>query len=93
VLQLNQFGIHDSLFDLGADSLQVFQIVARANDAGLKVTPKQILSGRTIAAICDELDRAALATPQADGPQLVAVARDRFRRQRSELGARDGSNA
>ncbi len=53
VLKVEGIAVHDSLFDLGADSLQVFQIVARAMDAGLKVTPKQVLSERTIAAICE----------------------------------------
>ena len=85
VLKLSNLGIHDSLFDLGADSLQIFQIVARANDAGLDLTPKQVLAGRTIAAICDELDRATHAMAQVETPQLAAVSRDRYRMPRSQL--------
>jgi hypothetical protein len=85
VLKLKAFSVHDSLFDLGADSLQVFQIVARANDAGLRLTPKQILSGRTIAAICDELDKTPGTAAQVEGPHLTAVSRDRYRMPRSRL--------
>ena len=87
VLKVRDFGIHDSLFDLGADSIQVFQITARANDAGLNVTPKQVLSERTIAAICKGLERVGRATARAEGPQLVAVSRDRYRMQRLTAGA------
>jgi hypothetical protein len=92
VLKLKKVGIHDSLFDLGADSLQVFQIVTRAKDAGLDLTPKQILAGRSIAAICEDIDGAGRVTPQAGGPQLVAVARDRYRMQRARLDAPETTN-
>ena len=85
VLRLRELSIHDNLFDLGADSLQVFQIVARANNAGLELTPTQILSGRTVAAICDELDRTGGKAPRTKGPQLAAVSRDRYRMQRSDV--------
>jgi hypothetical protein len=83
VLGMEVVGILDSLFELGADSVQVFQIVARANDAGLALTPTQVLSGRTVAIICEELDKAA--APAASGPPLTAVARDRFRMERAQL--------
>ena len=54
---LNQKAIHldDNLFDLGADSLRLFQIVVRAKDAGLILSVKQILAGQTIAAIAREM--------------------------------------
>jgi hypothetical protein len=89
VLGVKGVGIHDSVFDLGADSIQVFQIVARANEAGLGLTPQHVLAGRTIAAICDQMDAASLAQSQ-EVPQLVAVSRDRYRKQRSRLGATEG---
>jgi amino acid adenylation domain-containing protein len=85
VLKIKDFGIHDSLFDLGADSLQVFQIVARAKDAGLNVTPTQILAGRTIAAICELANGGRPPSDAAtlpEEPPLVAVPRDRYRMQR-----------
>ena len=36
VLRLERVGINDNLFELGADSLHVFQIAARANKAGIR---------------------------------------------------------
>src|SRR5262249_37860154 len=92
VLKVKDFGIHDSLFDLGADSLQVFQIVARANDVGLSLAPTQILAGRTIAAICEQLDRAAPTPSPTEDPPLVAVSRDQYRMQRSRLNAAEAAN-
>jgi aryl carrier-like protein len=91
VLKTNDFGVHDNLFDLGADSLQVFQIVARANDAGVKVTPTQILAGRTIAAICEELDKTPEPAPRTDAPRLAAVSRERFRMQRTQVELAEGT--
>jgi amino acid adenylation domain-containing protein len=96
VLRVDSFGVHHSLFDLGADSIQVFQIVARANDAGLGITPKHILAGRTVAGICEQLDRVTRPMPQAQEPVLAAVSRDRYRMRRSELSGleiRNGSGS
>ncbi|MEW6737505.1 MAG: condensation domain-containing protein, partial [Acidobacteriota bacterium] len=49
VLGINQVGIHDNYFELGGDSILSIQIIARANQAGLKFLPKQIFQYRTIA--------------------------------------------
>jgi hypothetical protein len=92
VLKVKEFGVHDSVFDLGADSLQVFQIVARANDAKLSLTPTQVLAGRTIAGICIEMDQSGQAPSRDDSVPLVAVSRDRYRAHRSLLGANKVSN-
>jgi amino acid adenylation domain-containing protein len=55
VLRLDRVGITDNLFELGADSLHVFQITSRAVKAGLHVTPKLVLQQRTISGIMEEL--------------------------------------
>jgi acyl carrier protein len=88
VLKVKQVGVEDSLFDLGMDSLQVFQIVARANDVGLRLTPKQVLVGQTVAAICREIETAG---PVGEAPKVVAVSRDRYRVQRPRHGT-EGAN-
>ncbi|PSF37372.1 non-ribosomal peptide synthetase [Aphanothece hegewaldii CCALA 016] len=44
-----EVGIHDNFFELGGDSILAIQIVARANQAGLQITPKQIFQYQTIA--------------------------------------------
>ena len=49
VLGVKQVGIHDGFFELGGDSILSIQIVARANQAGLKLAPKLIFRHQTIA--------------------------------------------
>jgi amino acid adenylation domain-containing protein/non-ribosomal peptide synthase protein (TIGR01720 family) len=49
VLRVKQVGIHDNFFELGGDSILAIQIVARANQAGLQLTLKQIFQYQSIA--------------------------------------------
>ncbi|MFN6486986.1 MULTISPECIES: non-ribosomal peptide synthetase/type I polyketide synthase [unclassified Nostoc] len=49
VLEVEQVGIHDNFFELGGDSILSIQIVARANQLGLHLTPKQVFQQQTIA--------------------------------------------
>ncbi|HWF88403.1 MAG TPA: amino acid adenylation domain-containing protein, partial [Pyrinomonadaceae bacterium] len=49
VLGVERVGVHDNFFDLGGDSILSIQIVARANKAGLKLTPRQLFQHQTIA--------------------------------------------
>jgi len=49
VLRLEKVGIHDNFFELGGDSILSIQVVARANQAGLRLTPKQLFGHQTIA--------------------------------------------
>jgi hypothetical protein len=51
MLGIDQVGIHDNFFELGGDSVISIQITARANQAGLKFTPKQAFEHQTIAAL------------------------------------------
>ncbi|MCI0574159.1 MAG: amino acid adenylation domain-containing protein, partial [Myxococcaceae bacterium] len=55
VLRLERVGIHDNFFELGGDSILCIQVIARAREAGLHLTLKQIFKEPTIA----ELARAA----------------------------------
>ncbi|MEM1256713.1 MAG: condensation domain-containing protein, partial [Cyanobacteria bacterium P01_H01_bin.21] len=48
-LGVEKIGIHDNFFELGGDSILSIQIVARANQAGLKLTPKQVFENQTVA--------------------------------------------
>ena len=61
VLRLERVGIHDNFFALGGDSILSIQIIARAAQAGVRVTPKQMFVHQTIA------DLAAVATDAAPG--------------------------
>ena len=49
VLGSDRIGIHDNFFELGGDSILSIQIVAKANQAGLQLTPKQLFERQTIA--------------------------------------------
>ncbi|AFZ17608.1 non-ribosomal peptide synthetase [Allocoleopsis franciscana] len=49
VLGVEQVGIYDNFFELGGDSILTIQIVARANQAGLQLTPKQLFEYQNIA--------------------------------------------
>ncbi|RUS95283.1 hypothetical protein DSM106972_090590 [Dulcicalothrix desertica PCC 7102] len=49
VLGLKQVSIYDNFFELGGDSIQSIQITARANQAGLQISPRQLFQHQTIA--------------------------------------------
>jgi amino acid adenylation domain-containing protein/non-ribosomal peptide synthase protein (TIGR01720 family)/FkbM family methyltransferase len=59
VLGVERVGIHDNFFELGGDSILSIQIVARANQAGLKLSPKQLFRHQTIAELSAAADEAA----------------------------------
>ncbi|MEM6614760.1 MAG: condensation domain-containing protein, partial [Cyanobacteria bacterium P01_C01_bin.72] len=48
VLNLEKIGIEDNFFELGGDSILSIQIIARARQAGLTLTPKQLFQYQTI---------------------------------------------
>ncbi|MBV9788698.1 MAG: amino acid adenylation domain-containing protein, partial [Chloroflexi bacterium] len=58
VLRVERVGIHDNFFALGGDSILSIQIIARANQAGLRLTPKQIFQHQTIAELATVADTA-----------------------------------
>jgi hypothetical protein len=49
VLGIDSAGIHDNFFELGGDSILGIQVIAKANQAGLSLTPKQLFEHQTIA--------------------------------------------
>ncbi|MGB3207726.1 MAG: condensation domain-containing protein, partial [Crinalium sp.] len=49
VLGIKQVGIHDNFFELGGDSILSIQIIYKANQAGLQLTPKLLFQHQTIA--------------------------------------------
>ena len=51
VLRLDRVGVHDNFFELGGDSIQSIRIVARATQAGLRLTVRQMFEHQTIAAL------------------------------------------
>lgn len=63
LLGVEKIGIHDSFFELGGDSILSIQVIARANQAGLRLTPRQIFQEPTIA---------GLAAIAGSGPMIEA---------------------
>ncbi len=50
VLRLERVGVFDNFFALGGDSIRTLQVIARANQRGVKLTPKELFEHQTIAA-------------------------------------------
>ncbi len=80
-LRLEQVSVHDNIFELGADSIINLQIVSRAREKGIRLTPKELFEYQTIAALAanvsaksdhDEIRKAAaqeeIGQTQAAGP-------------------------
>ena len=86
VLRLDKVGINDDVFELGGDSLLIFQIVTRASQSGLGIKPRQIFEHRTIAGVVK-----ALSDEGSNGkiwvPAIVPASRDAFRKKRTSLTA------
>ncbi|WP_322063323.1 non-ribosomal peptide synthetase, partial [Paraburkholderia sp. J63] len=79
VLGVARVGRHDNFFELGGDSILSIKVVARAEAAGLPLSPRQLFERQTVASLAQVLraptplaDRA----PGAPQPPLVATARD-----------------
>ena len=49
VLNIESVSIHDNFFELGGDSILSIQVISRAQQCGLQLTPKQLFQCQTIA--------------------------------------------
>ncbi len=57
MLHVDRVGIHDDLFELGADSMLVFQICARVQTLGVPLRPQEFFQSKTIAGLAEGLVR------------------------------------
>ena len=85
VLGQTRISVADDLLALGADSIHIFQIVARANQAGLSLSAKTLLQQRSIAKAAATLAGVSPAAEPSELPQLVRVARSSRRVAASAL--------
>ena len=53
VLGLERVGVHDNFFELGGDSILTLQLVARAREAGLHLTTRQLFQNQTVAVLAE----------------------------------------
>ncbi|WP_266114256.1 amino acid adenylation domain-containing protein [Aldersonia sp. NBC_00410] len=68
VLGIDRVGVEDDFFALGGDSIMSIQVVARARERGVVVSPRQLFEARTVAAL------AAVAGSGEMGPVLEELA-------------------
>jgi amino acid adenylation domain-containing protein/non-ribosomal peptide synthase protein (TIGR01720 family) len=66
VLRLERVGVQDNFFELGGDSILSIALIARAREAGLKITPKQIFQYQTIAELSLEVEVSRESAPEQD---------------------------
>ncbi|NKZ06031.1 non-ribosomal peptide synthetase [Actinomadura latina] len=64
VLGLERVGVDDGFFDLGGDSIIAIQLVSRARQSGLVITPRDVFQHQTV----EEL--AATARPVGEGEEI-----------------------
>jgi aryl carrier-like protein len=64
-LGLAEIGIHDNFFDLGGDSILIIRVAAKANQAGVRLVPRQFFERQTIAALAE----VAGALPEIEAEQ------------------------
>lgn len=69
VLRLKSVGVHDNFFELGGDSILALQMVSRAAQAGILLSPQQIFQHQTIS----ELAAVAGTTAHASAGIDLAV--------------------
>ncbi|MEM6252542.1 MAG: amino acid adenylation domain-containing protein [Cyanobacteria bacterium P01_D01_bin.156] len=68
ILGSQSVGVHDNFFELGGDSISAMQIVAKAQQKGLSLTPTQLFEHQTVAT------QAAVATQKTSSiPQTSVV--------------------
>ncbi|MFD9741433.1 amino acid adenylation domain-containing protein [Umezawaea sp. NPDC059074] len=74
LLGVPDVGVDDNFFDLGGDSILGLQVVARAREAGVRLTARQTLLKHTIAELAAEADSADAAAPvHEQGPVVGDV--------------------
>jgi amino acid adenylation domain-containing protein/non-ribosomal peptide synthase protein (TIGR01720 family) len=64
VLRVERVGIHDNFFSLGGDSILSIQVIARAADAGVRVTPRDLFAHQTIAELAAVVGHARAAVAE-----------------------------
>ncbi|MEU7143615.1 non-ribosomal peptide synthase/polyketide synthase [Nocardia sp. NPDC046473] len=68
VLGVPRVGVDDSFFELGGDSIRSIQVVSRARELGVEVSPREVFEHRTAAALA-----AVAHTRAVSGPVLAEL--------------------
>jgi amino acid adenylation domain-containing protein len=68
VLGRDGIGVHDNFFALGGDSIRGIQVLSRAAQAGLKLTPRQIFRHPTISELAAAAEPIAVEAAEQEPP-------------------------
>ncbi len=72
VLRVSAVGMTDNFFELGGDSILCIQVVSRALQAGLKLTPAQLFQHQSIAELAPRVG-SVVAQPEQNAPVVGEV--------------------
>jgi fengycin family lipopeptide synthetase B len=81
LLGIDDIGINDNFFELGGDSILVIQVVARARQAGLRLTPKDLFQHQAIAELAAVVGQSMIVMSEQDlvtGAVLLTPIQQRF---------------
>jgi amino acid adenylation domain-containing protein/non-ribosomal peptide synthase protein (TIGR01720 family) len=73
VLRRKQVGVHDNFFSSGGDSILSIQVVSRAQQAGLVITPRQMFQHQTIAELAEVASQGRVVVDAEQGPVTGAA--------------------
>ncbi|RCJ21834.1 hypothetical protein A6770_04150 [Nostoc minutum NIES-26] len=90
VIGIEPLGIHDNFFELGGDSVLAIRIIAKANEAGLQLSPPQLFQHQTIASLAEVIGSSAeLVQQTAIEPVSLTPLLDRQSLERLQEGESD----
>ncbi|GAB4213492.1 MAG: hypothetical protein OHK0022_50690 [Roseiflexaceae bacterium] len=87
LLHIDQIGVHDNFFALGGDSIHAVQLAARAAQAGLVCSPRDLFAAPTVAEQAALIQSAATSTASA-GPVPLTPAQRWLLEQHGPAAAR-----
>ncbi|MFC4950498.1 non-ribosomal peptide synthase/polyketide synthase [Pseudonocardia sp. GCM10023141] len=73
VLGLAAVGVDGSFFELGGDSITSIQLVARARERGIAISPRDVFERRTVAALAEIAATTTLGTAEPAGAGVGTV--------------------
>ena len=73
VLSIEKIGVHDNYFSLGGASIQGLQVIAKANAAGLPLTPEMLFEYQTIAELAAIAETSQPAPVNARNHEAVST--------------------
>jgi non-ribosomal peptide synthase protein (TIGR01720 family) len=70
---VDHVGVHDNFFELGGDSILTIQVISRARQAGLRISPAQLFDHPTIAELSALVPTATQALPETGEIPLTPI--------------------